>query len=144
MHGWMNIPTEYDAEYEQGFAPCKTDPQMQQPDSVQFITTHAFLSPEIKNAIERINKTCIDNKIKLILIVSPLFHLQEKSAVSYEISKQELNQYATENKIPWMDLGHDSIRFRSEFYGDPAHLNKQGAMIFTRHFCSILKQYLNP
>ncbi|MFM2018902.1 MAG: hypothetical protein RL007_2558 [Bacteroidota bacterium] len=144
LHGWMGIPTEYDSEYEQGFAPCKSDPRMQQIDSIKYITTHAVLSPEIKNAIERINKICAENNIKLILTVSPLFHLQEKLAVSYDISKQELNQYAIANKIPWIDLGHDSIRFRSEFYGDPAHLNKQGALIFTRHFCSVLQQYLNP
>lgn len=144
LHGWMNIPTKYDAEYEQGFAPCKSDPRMQHIDTLRFIATHAVLSPEIKNAIERINKTCIEHNIKLILTVSPLFHLQEKTAVSYDISKQELSQYATDNKIPWIDLGHDSLRFRSEFYGDPAHLNKQGALIFTRHFCSVLKQYLNP
>jgi hypothetical protein len=144
LHGWLNIPTEYDAEYEQGFAPCKSDPRMQQIDSLQFIPTHAELSPVIKNAIERINKICIDHKIKLILTVSPLFHLQEKSAVSYDNSKHTLNQYAIENNIPWIDLGQDSLRFRSEFYGDPAHLNKQGALIFTRHFCSVLKQYINP
>jgi hypothetical protein len=39
-------------------------------------------------------------------------------------------------------MSHDSIRFNKNLYSDPAHLDKEGAMLFTRHFCDSLGQYI--
>lgn len=142
LHGWLGVPTKYDTEYISGFAPCKPDPRMGSADSIELIQTHAKPSQEIIDALENILKTCKKHNIRLILTVSPLFYRQEEAALSYSSSKEQISGFATKNQLPWIDLGHDSIRFRSEYYGDPAHLNKQGAIIFTRRFCSELQQYL--
>lgn len=142
IRGWAKMPTLYDAEYEQGFAPSIPDTTLGDLDTARMLSSNATIPATIWESMENIRAICIQHNIKLILVVSPLFHRQEENVSSYSASYNAFRDYADRNKVPFIDLGHDSIRFQKELYADPAHLTGEGARIFTRRFCSILAQYL--
>lgn len=143
VRGWMNKPTKYDADYEQGFAPSIIDTTLGDLDTAKMKVS----SPEIPNAVweglDRVVQTCKDNDIQLIVVISPLFHRQEAVLPTYQGSFNLFQSYCSKQTVPFLDLGHDSIRFDKSMYSDPAHLNKTGAQAFTRRFCPVLLQYLN-
>lgn len=142
IRGWAGKPTLYDADYVQGFAPSVRDTTLGDLDTASLVASNAEIPPAIWESIEKIRSICAAHNIKLILVVSPLYHRVEESATSYEKSLKAFRDYSTRNNIPLIDMGHDSIRFQKELYADPAHLTGEGARIFTRRFCSVLVQYL--
>lgn len=142
MHGWLGKATVYDADYVQGFSPSYPLSSRGNLDTVTIIETHAEIPAAVWTSVNRIKEICAANNCQLIFVVSPLFVRQEERVISYAQSLEEFRLYAQTNNIGWIDLGHDSIRYSADLYTDPAHLNKQGAMLFTRHFSSELRQYL--
>jgi hypothetical protein len=144
VRGWLNKPTQYDGDYEQGFAPSIPDTTLGDLDTAQMLNANPDIPPAIWESMERIRIVCSENNCRLIMVVSPLFHRQEESVANYMRSFEAFRIYADANQIPFLDYGHDSIRFQKEFYADPAHLNRAGAKIFTRRFSSGLMQYLRP
>lgn len=142
LHGWMNIRTDYDADYVQGFAPSIPDYKTSQMDTMRLIQTNATPSDNIVAALDHIREVCDSNNVQLLFAISPLFYRQEDAAIGYEKSKSIIKSYAESYDLIWIDMDQDSIRFRSAFYSDPAHLNKQGAMVFSRHFCEAIRQYI--
>lgn len=142
VRGWLNQPTMYDADYEQGFAPSITDSTWGDLDTAGMISTHAEIPDAIWTAVDRIRAVCDSNHCKLILVVSPLFHRQQECVASYRDSYLAFRHYAAKNTLSFIDLGEDSIRYHKELYADPAHLNKTGALIFTRTFSACLRQYI--
>lgn len=144
VRGWINKPTVYDADYVQGFAPSIQDYEIGDLDTAHMENSSADIPPAIWESVERIRKICSEHHCKLILVVSPLFHRQEATVTNYSKSHAAFRDYAGENGIPFLDLSHDSIRFQKEMFSDPAHLNKTGAILFTRRFSAALTQYLIP
>lgn len=142
VHGWMGTPTVYDADYEQGFSPCIPDHRWGDLDTATMIVTHAEIPQAVWDGVQRIQTICSERHCTLLFAVSPLFHRQEACVESYPQSFEAFRAYAAEHYIAWIDLGHDPIGRQKEFYADPAHLNKEGALLFTRRFSSALVQYL--
>lgn len=142
VRGWTQTPTDYDAEYVQGFAPSVPDTISGDLDTVRIKPVNASIPKAIWDGLERILVLCNDNHCKLIITVSPVFHRQEEAVTSYTSSLEAFKSFAMQKEIPFIDMGHDSLRFDKSRYADPAHLNKQGALEFTRKFSAQLKQYL--
>jgi len=95
------------------------------------------------SAFLQIEELCKKNNSQLILVVTPLFHREEQIVANYEESLKKFRDYATTKAIPFIDMGHDTIRFDKTKYADPAHLNKLGALEFTRRFYPRLMQFTN-
>lgn len=144
IRGWLNKPTQYDADYELGFAPSITDTTWGDLETAKMIATDPDIPPAVWESVERIRMVCAENDCRLIMVVSPLYYRQEEAVTNYMRSFEAFRVYADANQIPFLDYGHDSIRFQKQFYADPAHLNKSGAKDFTRRFSSGLMQYLHP
>jgi hypothetical protein len=142
LHGWMQIPTDYDRDYVQGFAPSTPTSKVLISDTLILTPTNNVPSIRIIEALDKIREVCDSNNVQLILTLSPLYHRQEEAALVYQKSKNTFESYADKFNLVWIDLSSDSLRFRSELYSDPAHLNKQGAMVFSRHFSEALRQYI--
>lgn len=142
IHGWMGTPTQFDSDYEKGFAPSVGSLSLGDLDTATMIVTNAEIPQPVWDAVNEIHQLCKDKKIQLLFVVSPLHHRQEEAVKNYSQSMEKFRSFAESSGIPLIDLGHDSLRFEKEFYTDPAHLNKPGAVLFTRHFCSALSQYL--
>lgn len=143
LHGWLRTPTQFDADYIQGFAPSIPNPLLGDLDTIPMIETHAEIPPEVWNAAVQVKNLCDAHGIRLIFAVTPLFHRQEACVTNYEQSKEKFRSFADAENIGWIDFGHDSMRFEKQFYSDPAHLNKAGAQRFTRIFSAALLQYLD-
>ncbi|HET6992639.1 MAG TPA: hypothetical protein VFJ43_14995, partial [Bacteroidia bacterium] len=77
-------------------------------------------------------------------VAAPIFHRLEDKIINYPRILSDFHQYADKNRLIFIDLAHDSIRFNKDFYSDLSHLNKAGAMAFTRHFSLALTQYIRP
>jgi hypothetical protein len=142
IRGWIGKPGKYDADYESGFAPEPVNPRLGDYDTMSIrIFNHP--APDFAwTELHKIDSICRKNGSKLILVTSPLYYRWELHVINHSLLLAQFRDYAAEHKIAFIDLSHDPIRFDQELYADPAHLNKQGAMVFTRHFCDSLGQYI--
>jgi hypothetical protein len=143
LRGWMNKPSKYDLNYESGFSPCNNAASWGDLHTATMIQTHAYISQAIWDAVNKIETVCQTKNIQLIFAVSPIFHRQEECVTDYTSAHDAFHEYAQNHSHPFIDLGHDSLRYEKEMYADPAHLNADGARLFTRTFCAELGQYLD-
>lgn len=142
VRGWINQPSKYDSDYELGFAPSISDTTMGNLDTVTIIQLDANIPEVVWASFVELTELCKQKGIILIIVTSPLFHRQESAVKNYNAVFAQFQSYATQKDIPFLDLGHDSLRFNSKMYSDPAHLNKVGAKLFTRRLCPLLEQYI--
>jgi hypothetical protein len=142
IHGWLNSPTQFDGDYAGGFAPSIDNTNWGDLDTATMIETNAEIPQAVWDGVDRIRKICSENKCTLIFVVSPLFVRQEACVKNYTESRKKFHEYTVANNIEWIHLGDDTLRYQKQYYTDPAHLNPDGARIFTRRFCSVLEQYL--
>ncbi len=143
VHGWMGTPTQFDDDYVKGFSPSIPDPTWGDLDTAKMIETHAEIPQEVWDAVNDINEICSANGSQLIFVISPLYYRQEAVVKNYATSYKAFNDYAGSNNILWIDPADGVLNHQKQFYADPAHLNSEGAQLFTRRFCSILVQYLD-
>lgn len=142
VRGWMNKPTLYDADYIQGFAPSVSDTSWGDYDTATMIQTHAVIPAAVWAGVKKIDSICKANNCQLIFAVSPLYYRREESVTGYANARDSFRDYAVSSQIPFIDLGHDTLRYMQHMYADPAHLNKTGAISFTRRFSTALRQYI--
>jgi len=141
VRGWINKPSLYNSTYEAGFAPSITDTTLGDLDTAKMIARNSRMPEIVWSSFLQIEELCKKNNSQLILVVTPLFHRAERVVANYEESLKKFRDYATTKAIPFIDMGHDTIRFDKTKYADPAHLNKSGALEFTRRFYPRLMQY---
>jgi len=143
VSGWLNQPTKFDADYVQGFAPSIVDSVSGDLDTARMKESHANIPPAIWEGVNKIQRICKANQSKLIMVVSPLFYRQQEAVIGYAAAVTSFSNYADSLGIPFINSGNDSIRYQKQFYADPAHLNREGAVRFTRSFSPVLIQYLH-
>lgn len=144
IRGWIKKPGNYNADYENGFAPIIKNEKMGDLDTMYSRISNTEPAPIIWNSLDQIAQICTKNGSKLILAISPLYQRWEKNVLNYSKLKADFHAYADKNSVPMIDLSNDSIRFNKNLYSDPVHLDRNGAIVFTRHFTSELAQYLKP
>lgn len=142
LRGWTGKQGKYDSDYEQGFTPHIKNTRLGDFDTLTIpVFNHgapAFVWTELAN----IDSICRQNNSKFILVVSPLFHRWEEKVINYDDILLHFRAFAKLHHTLLLDFSHDPIRMNQDFYADPAHLNKEGALVFTRHFCQELRQYI--
>jgi len=70
---------------------------------------------------------CVQSKVKLYIILSPVFIEYTCPDASVKIAKE----YAKKFNIPVISYLNDSLFFHNYLFADEAHLNDSGAQIFT-------------
>jgi hypothetical protein len=144
LRGWIGKPGKYDADYEQGFAPHIKNSGLGDFDTLTIPVFNHYAPAFAWEELGKIDSICKKNGSQLILAVVPLFHRWEDKVINYSALLSLFRNYAMQRHIPFIDLSRDPIRFNKALYADPAHLDKEGAIIFTRHFCAELRQYIHP
>ncbi len=144
LRGYTGTQGKYDADFELGFAPHPQNTRLGDLDTMTIPVFNNHPSALIWQELERIEAICKKNGSQLILVVSPLFYRREEKEVNYSRFIGEFSSFAIKHNLPFIDLSHDSIRQNKTFFADPAHLNKAGALAFTRRFCAELRQYIRP
>ncbi|MDQ3111749.1 MAG: hypothetical protein M3R17_17810 [Bacteroidota bacterium] len=144
LRGWAGKSGKYDADYTGGFAPHIKNDRLGDLDTMTIPEFNHPVPALIWQELKKIVQICREKKIKLILTTTPLFHRWEEKVVNYQQILSQFRAFAYNQKLPFIDLSHDSIRFSKELYADPAHLAKPGALLFTSRFCADLRQYLLP
>ena len=144
LRGWTGIQGKYDANYVKGFAPHPQNDKLGDMDTMTIpVFSHdapAFIWAELA----KIYSICKQNNIKLILVVSPLFHRWQEKVTNYSDNLLYFRSFAKTHNLIFLDYSNHPIRMNKELYADPAHLNKEGAILFTRYFCAELGQYIHP
>ena len=143
IRGWIGKEGKYDADYEKGFAPHPRNTRLGDFDTLTIRYYNPPVPEYFRTELGRIDSICKKNNIKLVLALAPLYYRWEEHVVNYAATEVQLREYAAEHHISFIDLSHDSIRFNKALYSDLSHLHKDGALIFTRHFCDSLKQYIS-
>lgn len=142
VRGWMNKPTLYDIDYVQGFSPSVADTSIGDYDTATLKPTRADIPAAVWQGLKKIDSICKANNSRLIFAISPLYHRQEECVFGYTTAHDSFRDYAESSEIPFIDMGHDTLRYQQHMFADPAHLNKSGAQLFTIRFSTALTQYL--
>lgn len=100
------------------------------------VMSHSINEKSLEN-FSRVLKTAQDKGVNLIVVSSPRFRPNDENTFLADLCKG----YG----IPYIEL-HDLELFNShpEFFKDAAHLNDDGAHVFTNLFFQELKYYLRP
>ncbi|MEO5644525.1 MAG: hypothetical protein ABIQ40_17735 [Bacteroidia bacterium] len=144
LRGWTGNPGKYDSDYEQGFSPHIQNTTLGDIDTISIAVFNHEPPPIIWEELDKIEAICRQNGSMLILAVSPLFHRWQDKVVNYSTVLEQFHTYATQHNLGFIDLSFDPIQLNKTMYADPAHLNKSGALAFTRHFSVKLMQYIRP
>jgi hypothetical protein len=142
VRGFIGREGKYDKDYESGFAPYVKVAAYGNLDTLNVPVFDKDPPEYVWTELNRIMDICDSTGSKLILVTEPLFHRWEDKVLNYPRLLIQFHQYADKNKLVFIDLSHDDIRFDQELYSDPAHLDKAGAIRFTRHFSLQLMQYI--
>jgi hypothetical protein len=87
------------------------------------------------NALNSIITFCRSNKIQIYIINSPKFAIVMNSS-----AHDKIKQITNENKIPFWDFSNNLLFLKHpEYFQDKLHLNKIGAMEFSKLVVSIIK-----
>jgi hypothetical protein len=144
LRGWTGNAGKYDADYVQGFAPHPQNTRLGDLDTMTIPVFNHSAPAFVWTELARINQICKQNNSQLILIISPIFHRWEEKITNYGENLLYFRSFAKTHNLIFLDLSRDPVRMDKAFYADPTHLNKEGALLFTRHFCAELRQYIHP
>jgi len=81
-----------------------------------------------------------ERNCQVFLVISPDYarRIRTSSSIKY------LQQFSKKHRIPLLiHSTDDSLISHAELFTDPDHLNRQGAIVFTKKLCSEIKPYLN-
>lgn len=84
-----------------------------------------------------INNICYENKVKLILINTPIYNAGKYTDTSFYYKFK----FENANKFNFVDMSNKSIPQNG--FGDISHLNQNGASIFTQELISFFKNNQN-
>ena len=91
-----------------------------------------------RNQFERFVKTVLDNNIKLVAVMSPLYIAPFQDTKSMVEFKKILKQY----NVPYFHYASDPEFLKTEYFYDYVHMNDRGARKFVDTFIVQIKNYL--
>lgn len=141
LNGWTGRSSSFDSAYDEGFTPCLPAPGLGDYDTLHLPPVNTLLSPAMTAELDSISAICKKNHIQLLLVISPL-HQAQASGV-YGQNCYRIRRFAQEKFIPLFDMGEMPIIHDQSYYADPAHLNRSGALYFSRIFSASLAQYIH-
>ncbi|HEU4716918.1 MAG TPA: hypothetical protein VFU15_03765 [Bacteroidia bacterium] len=140
LHGWFNVPGRYDSTYIRGYTPIAAA----SPADIDTITIKPY-SPWLKESswksLDRIISICHEKNIKLIFVLSPLYHRLSEAIVNEKTIIARFHEIAVKNGFVLMDYSHTFISEDKTLFSDLDHMNRRGALYFSRLFSRDLAQY---
>lgn len=105
---------------------------------------NAVIDTNMTNALKNIISICVEKKIKLIVVSSPIFHTtKEKRNLVNPLADVALNIMHKKN-VTHFDYSYDSLFIgRLDLFADKKHLNEKGATVFSRSLVKRIKQLQN-
>ena len=96
------------------------------------------LNEVVTKEFEEMLNIANNNSIQLFVLMSPRLVYTDKESLSYKKIVELCSSY----KVPLFDLTTDAEFVKGELFCDNLHLNPQGAELFTKRVCSMVKHYL--
>ena len=119
---------------ERGFMPLKgqNDKNMKMRESKGIFT----IDEKNKDILNDLIDLCEANNIKVIAFCSPMFQ-------DFSSERVELSKVCAEKNIPFYDYSNDEYFMkRPDLFWDNAHLNEDGANVYTKLIISDIRKYL--
>ena len=85
-------------------------------------------------------KFCSINNTKIIFVYSPEYIEGQKFVKNRKDVINIYKKYSIKYKIPFYDYSKDTISYQKKYFYNSAHLNKQGAELFTLKLVDTLKK----
>ena len=86
------------------------------------------IDSNIVKSYEYFIKSCVERKIKVLVVVPPYFSIKEPNDVSITMAKE----IAKRNAVKFIDYSQDTVFLnRRELIADPIHLNNNGAIVLS-------------
>jgi hypothetical protein len=137
LRGFAGKPGKYDSTYVNGWSP--TEQALIPLDSCAY-APYLSEGPElIWESMTNIDAICKKKQAMLIVVLSPLYEKQSNAIINEKEIKDRISAFQTAANGIILDYSRDTLCTRQEYFADPAHLNKTGAMVFSRRFAHDLK-----
>lgn len=132
LRGFAGKPGKYDSTYVNGWSP--TEQALIPIDSCDY-SPYLSEGPEIIwESMHKIDVLCKQKQIQLLVVLSPLYEKQSNAIINETEIKDRISSFQTATDVILLDYSRDTLCSRPEYFADPAHLNKSGAMVFSRRF----------
>jgi hypothetical protein len=143
VRGFLNVPGKYDTAYIKGYTPIP----IHDPRDLDTLTYKPY-SPWLKESswasLDSIISLCHQKKIKLIFVMSPLYHKLSECIVNEKQIIEKFQKMADKEGFVLFDYSHTPISQDKNLFSDMDHLNRAGALAFSRLFSFDLAQYIKP
>lgn len=89
-------------------------------------------------------KYCRANDIKVIFDMAPIYYEEMQMEHNLDTLRGIFKKYADEYNIPFLDYTRDSLCYQKQYFYNSQHLNKEGALIFSRKLANDVKAIIKP
>jgi hypothetical protein len=142
IRGWLNKPGKYDSTYVSGFTPCESNPLLGDLDTCRMPVIDVPIPSYVFQNMNQIKSICDSRKIKLIVVISPVYKTGQNAVKNYAQIESDFNAWCVNSQTDLINMGNDTLSENKGLYADPAHLNIKGAILFSQRFSDHLLQYL--
>lgn len=132
LRGFAGKPGKYDSTYVNGWSP--TEQALIPIDSCDYAPYLSEGPEQIWESMVKIDSLCKSKQAMLLIVLSPLYEKQSNAIINEKELKDRIGAFQTETDGFVFDYSRDTLCARPEYFADPAHLNKSGAMVFSRRF----------
>jgi len=133
IRGYSGTVSKYDTLHVRGYSPVMPVPR---PDIDTFRLEPQRSEPPaiVMQSFDGIVRLCKTKNIRLIFVLSPLHRRQRESLLNERELVAMLHRYAEKNQIPLLDYSQHPVGYKNELFADPAHLSREGSLVFSRFF----------
>lgn len=139
LHGWLNTKEKFDADYYKGYPNKVPYTELQLKKTDRF---YSWFHPTQRAYLDSIIAFSKTNKIKLILVTSPMFAGGNTELINRSSIVKQIQNIALMNDLTYLDLSHCSFSDRHDCFTDYYHLTHKGSVLFSNEFSLYFKQYL--
>lgn len=111
-------------------------------DTILYTTQAPAPSQTLLSELDAIVTRCKQEKIQLIFVITPLYKKLHTSLKNYNLRVEEIRRIATQSHTQFIDCSGHEVSANKQMYTDAAHLNRQGADLFSQHFADLLREAL--
>lgn len=141
IRGYLDIPGKYDTTYIKGYTPIPV-PAPYDLDTVAYPRYSSCLQPASWKSLQHIIAICKEKNIRLVLVLSPMYHRLTESITNEPQLVAELKAICGKNGLACFDYSLIPMCYDKRYFSDEDHLNRDGALVFSRMFCRDFVQYL--
>jgi hypothetical protein len=116
-----------------GYQPLKGSKVEKEPE--QFTSGRDKIDEFSKEKLEEFVKSVTDAGIPLVVVVSPMYVKPFEENAALSLSKQIIEKYG----VKVWDYSTDPRFVKKEYFYDMAHMNNEGAELFTKEIVSRIK-----